>query len=415
MGYMSALIAKPMKTNGYAKFCLTILAGGLLLLVWPPTCDASGLKALDALIGARDAVLLADLDGQVLYEKNAHLNLIPASTIKILTALTAIHYLTPNYRFATEFYVDPQQNLFVKGYGDPLFISEVIEAAAAALSQRAERFNDLMLDDRYFDKPVVIPGRSPSFQPYDAPIGALSSNFNTVNFIQRDGRYVSAENQTPLIPFARNKLKAAGVKSGRITLSHADNDITLYTGHLLLYFLRQAGLKVNGQIRLSAVEPAHNHLFYTHTSPFDLLQVIAKMLEFSNNFMANQLVLACGAKAYGPPATLAKGVHAIQTYAQGELGLDALRIVEGSGLSRRNQISAHSLLTVLRAFFPYRRLMRHAADDHYKTGTLKGIRTRVGYLVGPGGQFYPYVILFNSPDKFPQKVVKILRTRLDEN
>ncbi|MCK4620156.1 MAG: D-alanyl-D-alanine carboxypeptidase, partial [Desulfobacterales bacterium] len=58
------------------------------------------------LIGDHDAVLVADHQGRIIVSKNADKKLIPASTLKILTSLVAIHYLGPDYRFITEFYLD---------------------------------------------------------------------------------------------------------------------------------------------------------------------------------------------------------------------------------------------------------------------------------------------------------------------
>ena len=78
-----------------------------------------------------DALLVADHDGQIIFKKNEAKKCIPASTLKLLTALAAIHHLGLSYRFKTEFYIDPKQNLKVKGYGDPLLISEVLQEIAA--------------------------------------------------------------------------------------------------------------------------------------------------------------------------------------------------------------------------------------------------------------------------------------------
>ncbi|MBW2203556.1 MAG: D-alanyl-D-alanine carboxypeptidase [Deltaproteobacteria bacterium] len=50
-------------------------------------------------ITSKDAVLVADPDGRILYEKNQAKRLVPASTIKILTALAALNHFGPTYRF----------------------------------------------------------------------------------------------------------------------------------------------------------------------------------------------------------------------------------------------------------------------------------------------------------------------------
>ncbi len=118
----------------------------------------TNLEILGKLIGNRDAILVTSPDGQVLLSKNEDHPLIPASTLKIFTSLVALHYLGPDYRFGTEFYLDTDHNLTIKGYGDPLLVSEVVGEIARTLSTRMSRINDIVLDDSYFAQPLVIPG-----------------------------------------------------------------------------------------------------------------------------------------------------------------------------------------------------------------------------------------------------------------
>ena len=91
--------------------------------------------ALDRMIGKNDAVLVTDSVGQILWAKNTDKNLIPASILKIFTSTVALHYLGNDYRFPTEFYLDEQSNLKIKGYGDPLLVSEVIIKISQVLEQ----------------------------------------------------------------------------------------------------------------------------------------------------------------------------------------------------------------------------------------------------------------------------------------
>jgi len=48
---------------------------------------------LNNLLGNQDAVLVADPQGRVIFSKNARIQLVPASVLKIFTALVAFHYL----------------------------------------------------------------------------------------------------------------------------------------------------------------------------------------------------------------------------------------------------------------------------------------------------------------------------------
>ena len=345
-------------------------------------------------ITSKDAILVADPDGRILYEKNQAKRLIPASTIKILTALAALNHFGPSYRFRTEFYRDSFQNLKVKGYGDPLLTSEILQELADYLSTNV-RFHDLILDNTYFSPHIRIPGRGNSTNPYDAPVGALCANFNTV-FFRRDkkGSIISLERQTPMIPFARDRIQSLGLKRGRHSFLRDSRDAARYAGELLLHFLRKRGVKSRGIIRFGPVGP-DDTLIYTYESIFTLETVVQKMLKSSSNFMANQILIALGASVYGLPGTLAKGVRAVTHYAKSKLKLQNIKIVEGSGISRQNRISALEMLIILKQFKPYRYLLKRNDNMLYKTGSLKGIRTKVGYIGGyPKGPYY-FVIFFN--------------------
>jgi D-alanyl-D-alanine carboxypeptidase/D-alanyl-D-alanine-endopeptidase (penicillin-binding protein 4) len=83
-------------------------------------------------------------------------------------------------------------------------------------------------------------------------------------------------------------------------------------------------------------------------------------------------------------------------------------IIEGSGISRKNIISARDLMKVLLKFKPYFYLMRYENKEYYKTGTLKDIRTRAGYIEGKNEELYPFVLLVNTPGKSTNAIMKRL-------
>ncbi|MFO7986851.1 MAG: D-alanyl-D-alanine carboxypeptidase [Desulfatiglandaceae bacterium] len=345
-------------------------------------------------ITSKDILLVADPAGHILLDKNATRPFIPASTLKILTALSALHYLGPRYRFRTDFYLDQKGNLKVKGYGDPLFISEVILNITDDLSEHLTAFKGLVIDRTYFAPGIKIPGRERSPNPYDAPVGALCANFNTVHFHRdRNGNALSSEIQTPLIPFARDKLRLLNAKQGRHVVVHDGHDAARYAGGLLLHFLNTKGVQHTEQIRFGTVT-SEDVLAYTYQSIFPLEEVLQKMLAFSSNFMANQILIAVGAQVYGPPGTLKKGIKALQKYANQYLSPHTIHIQEGSGLSRENRLSARDMLTILKQFKPYRHLLSAENGLLCKTGSLRGIRTRAGYIThGPGDPSYFVVSL----------------------
>jgi D-alanyl-D-alanine carboxypeptidase/D-alanyl-D-alanine-endopeptidase (penicillin-binding protein 4) len=391
--------------------CICVLVW-VLSFSWTTACfSAAGIETLKSFIGPEDSLLIADPRGGVMISKNASKNLVPASILKIFTSLGALHYLGSNFRFQTEFYLDQESNLKIKGFGDPLLVSEIVNDISrllAALIGNSVKINDLIVDDSYFGQPLIIPGISSSSQPYDAPNGALCVNFNTVFFKRTESGYSSAEPQTPLLPYVEKKIKALKLKSGRIVLSHIKNENTIYAGKLFRYFLEQHGLQCRGKVKLGRVNQDEDKLIYRYVSRFSMQQVIARLLEHSNNFAANQLFITSGIKVSGPPGNIKKGVAAALAYAKETLQFDDMTLVEGSGISRKNRISARRMHRILEAFAPYHRLMRHEGREYYKTGTLDGVSTRAGYIVGRKDGPYRYVIMMNTPGKSAKPVSRRL-------
>lgn len=371
-----------------------------------PPPQASPAEDIRRLTGGNDAVIIASPQGQIIFELNPDKKLIPASTLKIFTALTAFHYLGLDHRFKTEFYLSLDNHLKIKGYGDPLLISELLPDIARDLNAYLDSYNDIVLDDTFFSIPIEIPGTSLTYKPYDAPNGALSVNFNTVNFKRLQGTYVSAEEQTPLLPFVVERVKASRLDSGRIILTRRNNESTLYAGHLFKHFLSRAGIESNGGIRIGRVQKEQDRLLLTYWSPFSMQDVVTRLLEYSNNFIANQVLLTIGAQTAAPPGTLDKGVCAALSYAEKHLGIHDLMLVEGSGISRKNKISARNMLKFLNEFQPYRHLMRQQDSEFYKTGNLSGITTRAGYWADPEGRLYPFAVLINTPGSSILPVMK---------
>jgi len=377
---------------------------------------AADSETIKALIGPGDSIMVADPAGRIIIAENEHQKRVPASILKLFTCLAALHYLGSDHRYATEFFIDQDFNLKIKGYGDPLLISEVVDPISrllAGLIGSASIINDIIVDDSYFNQPLTIPGISSSTQPYDAPNGALCVNFNTVFFKRTQSGYASAEAQTPLLPYAEKKIKLLKPKSSRIVLSHIEKENTIYAGRLFRYFLSHNGLDLRGTVKPGRVDKSADKLIYRYVSRFSLPQIIAKLLEHSNNFTTNQLLISCGIKIFGQPGNLEKGVAALARFAEEELQIKDIIFVEGSGISRENRVSADQMMRVLAKFEPHRTLMRRQGREYYKTGTLNGINTRAGYIASSNGGLYRYVVMINTPGKSTNPVMRRLLEALD--
>jgi D-alanyl-D-alanine carboxypeptidase/D-alanyl-D-alanine-endopeptidase (penicillin-binding protein 4) len=380
-------------------------------VLWTPATGAAGQHfSLTDLITPRDALLVTAADGQDLFKENAEQKCVPASTLKILTALSAFHYLGPSFRFRTDSYLTPHGHLKIKAFGDPLLISEVWHDIADMLAERITSFGDLILDTSFFAPGIQIPGVESTTHPYDAVNGALGANFNTVYFkSDRRGRLVSAEPQTPLVPYARRKIRALHLSSGRYMLFRNGDEAARYAGELLLNLLQKHGVKFTGRIRAKTVDP-RDRLILRYRSRFNLQEVVGMLMASSNNFIANQILLASGANLFGPPATLGKGVQAVADYCRLTLGLPDIQVVEGSGISRLNRLSAREMTTILKAFEPYRNLLKKDGPLLYKSGTLRGIRTRVGYIERESGRPLYFVVFLNRSNSDIYLAMDLLKT-----
>lgn len=411
--------------RNFCKYNLSLIVSGIVVLIvafFPKNSSAleqngniykNISKIIKTELSNNDAFLLVDNKNKRLISHNSKKKLIPASTLKVLTSLIALHYLGEEFRFKTEFYLDKNSNLIIKGYGDPLLISEEISQITADLASQylngTKIINDIILDDSFFSPVINIPGvNGSSHQPYDAPNGALCANFNTVFFKteKETGQFISAEPVTPLLPFVMDRIRASGLDKGRIKLDK--NEYSFYAGHLFRYFLLDKGIYIKGKIRKGVVSHEVDKLIYTHKSVFSISECIENLLLYSNNFIANQLFLTAGAEIYGERATLAKGKMVADSYVKKHLKLRGVEMAEGSGISRQNRISADMMMVILDKFKNRFTLMKHNGKDYYKTGTLYGISTRIGFIKNGNKDLYKYVILLNTPGRSSEKIVQHL-------
>ncbi len=348
---------------------------------------------------------------RVLFDLNGGEPLVPASTLKVPTALAAIHHLGTDFRFKTEFYLNSEGDLTIRGYGDPFLVSEewaIIARELADSGKLPAKVRSLCLDASAYGD-VEIPGLAGSLDPYNARNGALVANFNTVYVaVERGGKVRSAESQTPLTPLAREL--ARGLKAGkhRINISRRPEQPLRYVGELAREFLRRQGIEVAGEVAVCGRAPK-GELFHTHRGTRPLTEVIEGMMKYSNNFIANQLLLTLGLAVDGEPATLAKGVAVLGRFLEQQVGLDRadFKLAEGSGISRRNVIAPLALAQVVRGFRRHRQLLSETGGVALKTGTLTGVYALAGYL--PSEHPLCFVVLLNQPRNTRDQVLAVLK------
>jgi D-alanyl-D-alanine carboxypeptidase/D-alanyl-D-alanine-endopeptidase (penicillin-binding protein 4) len=359
-----------------------LIALTLTLLLLPAPALA-GIKETIAKMAPSGVVLVLDDKGNELVVQRADKAFVPASVAKVVTAWLAMEVLGGDYRFETRFYMDANRVLYVRGGGDPFLVSEEVALLAPKLLDAAgkEPFAGMVLDASYYPDDLRIPGIEDTDEAYDALNVALAVNFNTIHAVRRGKTVKSAEKQTPITPLAISQFRKRGPKGrGRISLAQEDPSVSVrYAGELIAAFIEKAGGGLEGEITTGSV-PEGLAPVYVHRQSRPLSEIVSQMLIGSNNYISNQLFLEIGAHRLGAPVSLEKSLKIADEIFTEHGIAEAIRLVEGSGISRDNRFTARGLAKVLDGFAPHAGLMRRTrAGSRFKTGTIPGVRTLAGY------------------------------------
>lgn len=365
-------------------------------------------------------LILNSAAGENLVSINANRVLVPASLVKIPLTQVVLTTLGEDFRFETLFFRNMEGDLLIRGLGDPFLVSEEIAQIADTLSARGlQRVRRLVMDDSAFEPEPDLPLEVGARDPYAARVSALAVNFNTVNLAwSADGQLVSGEEQTPLTPLAREL--GATLTPGnpeRINLGNSPRAGLQQAQQLFHYFLEASGITVSdsGFYR----EPVSEgwELLYSHPSSRSLREILAGMLRYSNNFIANQFFLTLGAQQSGYPATVAAARSVLQRRLSDLYGggygdaPELLLMPEGSGLSREQRSSAAGMMGILQQFRPYASLLSDNDGVLRKSGTLTGVYNFAGFIQGVDG-LYPFVIMTNQGSNNRAEILRLLRQQV---
>lgn len=350
------------------------------LLLAPHTGSADLTSTIRSVAGKDGVVYVVDAANRELVDLRGDRPFIPASILKVFTALLAIDTLGLDFRFTTEFFVDDGR-LVVRGKGDPFLVSEELDLIAGALRPKlaGRDLKGVVIDDSYFQPELRVPGVGRTANPYDALNAATAVNFNTIAVVKRGKEILPGEPQTPLTPLALSLARTQRTQ-GRMRFQIGDRpeEVRRYAGELIAAKLRNAGIRIGNEVtegRAPATVP-----LYVHHNSRTLEEVSKEMLGSSSNYVANQVFLAVGARAAGPPATLDKSVAAASRFLASRPQLAGLYVVEGSGIAYENRATGRAMAALLKMFAPYERLLKLAQGTRHKTGTLRVVSTLAGYL-----------------------------------
>ncbi|MBX3463455.1 MAG: D-alanyl-D-alanine carboxypeptidase/D-alanyl-D-alanine-endopeptidase [Planctomycetes bacterium] len=420
----------------------------LVLAVGLPGQACERVVAAAEALGARTGVAVCDAEGRLLFGHRVGEAFAPASNMKLLAAAAVLDGLGPDHTFETVFRLRAGR-LVVEASGDPNWIRDtehaperVFGAVAAALRQRGViTLAGIDLEPGCFTGPARPPGwpRDQLQTYYCAPTGP---------FVLEQGTFVlqiaapagAAAAQVELVaPVADRALRGsielvdrpkdatygavdrddAVQVRGRfprrgapVTIRAAVQEPSAWYLAALRRSLAAAGIAVAGE-RPAAVADAVVHRHRSALRP-----ALARMLEDSSNFAAEQCLRVLGARTAGD-GSLAGGLAVMRdrlTARLGELPAGTL-LLDGSGLSRDSRVTPGLLAAAMlvTANTPAGEVFvdclpvagrtgtladRFAGTDlvgrvRAKTGWIRGVSALSGVVHGRDGTPRWFVILMN--------------------
>jgi D-alanyl-D-alanine carboxypeptidase/D-alanyl-D-alanine-endopeptidase (penicillin-binding protein 4) len=393
---------------------------------------------------------------------------IPASNQKLITTVSAIANLSPDFKYKTILATDGNVkngtlygNLYLIGGGDPSLAVQDLENIVKKLKEygisRVE--GNLIGDNSYFSEEGTGQGWPEDDLNYcfTARFSGLSVNENCLRIsvnIKNGKVYVS---MNPLnnyyqivnnIEFSKkagnvilrvegNKLilegKVSSKRSLNLEFSIPVNHPSIFTLSVLSKILDENGIKVSGKMYLG--KATSYKCFVIHQSK-PLRELIKKANKDSNNFYAEQIFRTIGKEVYGEGSTYASARAIIDTLRKMHVATENIRIYDGSGLSKYNYTTPEALVKVLDYIYktPYfydffeslaisgvDGTLKHRLNDQFlkgriiaKTGYIKKVKNLSGYVKASNGEVFVFSILVNDlktteiANKLQEKICSIL-------
>ena len=321
-------------------------------------------------------LMVFDLDGDsVLYQYQARQLLRPASTMKLVTAITALDRLGVNYEYQTRFYYTGSiadsvltGNLYCVGGFDPSLTADDVAVMAESIRQAGIR----------------------------SIRGSIVADKQMKELLDYGEGWCWDDDNPMLIP-----------------LTIGRKDIFLPT---MLRELERQGIDVrDAKLVDNGTMPGGARHLSTYRHSIDT--ILNHMLKESDNFYAESMFYQTAASAGRRPAK-ATDVRTLTKQLIKRLGLggNPYKIADGSGLSLYNYVSAELLVTLLRYAYSKPDIFDHllpalpiagvdgtlkkrmtdgAARGNVmaKTGTLTGISSLAGYLTTASGRQLCFAII----------------------
>ncbi|MDE6578810.1 MAG: D-alanyl-D-alanine carboxypeptidase [Muribaculaceae bacterium] len=321
------------------------------------------------------AVKVTDLaSGKSLASHNSASPLVPASIMKSVTSAALLEEAGPDFRFHTRVYIDGildmgilRGNVVVEGSGDPSLYSSVEPYGTDLFKEIAETLHDMgiiQIEGKIIVDESAYPGPS-------RPASWMKADFSTTY-----GTGFHALNY-------RNN--TSGNKA-------VENPSALFIRHLSSS-LASSGIPVENK----EVGIGRRTLILDHLSP-PLDEIMRSCMMRSDNLFAESMLRMFGRLRGGSGSAADAASKAMEHWRKSDLPIEGVVIVDGSGLSRSNRVTADFMTAMLKSMsddatyascFPLagqegtlRRFLVNTPLDSYvamKTGSMKGIQCYAGY------------------------------------
>jgi D-alanyl-D-alanine carboxypeptidase/D-alanyl-D-alanine-endopeptidase (penicillin-binding protein 4) len=437
----------------------------------------AALTAEPRFAAARWGIEAVSLDsGEVLFAQRANEPFIPASNTKLFTAALALERLGPDFRIRTsvEAAARPDTNgvlhgdLILVGRGDPTLSNRSLAALARAVSAAGVRrvTGDLLDDVSFFRGPTTGAGWEAEDRlfAYAPEVSALTLNANATVLSVRPGAgegkpglvvvkppvsFLVISNLTRTVAagaahgltFEREPGASVLRVAGRVALGgRAESEAMAvpqparWCGERFREELKHQGVDVAGMVRVMhaaawAARPptATQRIELAAVTSPPLGELLARMLKPSQNLYAQLLLLQVGAaeqtrmgETNAPPvATVDAGLQALAAFlVEAGIAPATVRLEEGSGLSRRNTVTAAALVRLLRFMDrnPRAAVFRDGlpvagvdgtlkprmtgtpaeGNVRAKTGSSTGVQALSGYVATKAGERLAFALLLNG-------------------
>jgi serine-type D-Ala-D-Ala carboxypeptidase/endopeptidase (penicillin-binding protein 4) len=268
---------------------------------------------------ARSAAVAFDLAaGTVLFEQNGDRPLAPASNEKLPLTYAALVRLGAAYRIDTDVLGEGEQDgtqwtgaLVLKGNGDPTLSRADLRALAAQVKSLGilSVTGGVIGDESAYDARRIVAGWKPSFFIDESP---------------------------PLSALVVDRARVGGIVSRTPALAAA----TAFRDAL-----RKAGIAVDGPVRTAPADE-WSEVLASVSSP-TLAAMVRYMDRESDNFTAEMLLKQLGLAELGRGTSAAGASVVTMVLAEAEVPMTGVRIVDGSGLSLLDRLTANALGSLL--------------------------------------------------------------------